>query len=159
MERLTGIRAAIDDMDEHLTDNIRAQNAADRVYLSQFFLLQGFSLMTGYAIGGFPSLIPAAIQHHTAIISAIIFRFVLKEGGNAIHHLPVLALISIADQVDDVFAQSRVEELNGRSALSVLLAGTNQFMVMLRLSQVTPLRPFGLMGGSTKITSASGLVS
>ena len=50
MECLASIRAAIDDMEEHLTDNIRAQNAADRVYLSQFFLLQGFSLMTGYGV-------------------------------------------------------------------------------------------------------------
>ena len=38
-------------MEEHLTDNISAQDVADRVYLSPFFLQKGFSLMTGYGIG------------------------------------------------------------------------------------------------------------
>ena len=51
MEWLTSIRTAIDYMEEHLTDNIRAQDVADRVYLSPFFLQKGFSLMTGYGIG------------------------------------------------------------------------------------------------------------
>lgn len=51
MEWLTSIRAAIDYMEEHLTDNISAQDVADRVYLSPFFLQKGFSLMTGYGIG------------------------------------------------------------------------------------------------------------
>jgi len=51
MEWLTSIRTAIDYMEEHLTDNISAQDVADRVYLSPFFLQKGFSLMTGYGIG------------------------------------------------------------------------------------------------------------
>ena len=51
MEWLTSIRTAIDYMEEHLTDNISAQEVADRVYLSPFFLQKGFSLMTGYGIG------------------------------------------------------------------------------------------------------------
>ena len=51
MEWLTSIRAAIDYMEEHLTDNISAQDVADQVYLSPFFLQKGFSLMTGYGIG------------------------------------------------------------------------------------------------------------
>ena len=38
-------------MEEHLTDDISAQDVADRVYLSPFFLQKGFSLMTGYGIG------------------------------------------------------------------------------------------------------------
>ena len=36
MEWLTSIRTAIDYMEEHLTDNISAQDVADRVYLSPF---------------------------------------------------------------------------------------------------------------------------
>ena len=51
MEWLSSIRTAINYMEEHLTDDISAQDAADRVYLSPFFLQKGFSLMTGYGIG------------------------------------------------------------------------------------------------------------
>ena len=51
MEWLTSIRTAIDYIEEHLGDNISAQDVADRVYLSPFFLQRGFSLMTGYGIG------------------------------------------------------------------------------------------------------------
>ena len=51
MEWLTCIRTAIDYMEEHLKDNISAQDVADQVYLSPFFLQRGFSLMTGYGIG------------------------------------------------------------------------------------------------------------
>ena len=51
MEWLTSIRIAIDYMEEHLKDNISAQDVANQVYLSPFFLQRGFSLMTGYGIG------------------------------------------------------------------------------------------------------------
>ena len=51
MEWLTCIRTAIDFMEEHLTDDISAQDVADWVYLSPFLLQKGFSLMTGYGIG------------------------------------------------------------------------------------------------------------
>ena len=51
MEWLSSIRTAIDFMEEHLEDNISAQDVADRVYLSPFFLQRGFSLMTGCSIG------------------------------------------------------------------------------------------------------------
>ena len=51
MEWLTSIRSAIDYMEDHLEDNISAQDVADHVYLSPFFLQKGFSLMTGYGIG------------------------------------------------------------------------------------------------------------
>ncbi len=51
MEWLTSIRTAIDYIDEHLEDNISAQDVADRVNISPFFLQRGFSLMTGYGIG------------------------------------------------------------------------------------------------------------
>ena len=51
MEWLSSIRTAIEYMEEHLTDDISAQDVANRVYLSPFFLQRGFSLMTGYGIG------------------------------------------------------------------------------------------------------------
>ena len=51
MEWLTSIRTAIDFIDEHLEENISAQDVADRVNISPFFLQRGFSLMTGYGIG------------------------------------------------------------------------------------------------------------
>lgn len=51
MEWLTCIRKAIDYMEEHLLEEISAQDIAAQVYLSPFFLQKGFSLMTGYGIG------------------------------------------------------------------------------------------------------------
>ena len=51
MEWLTGIRTAIDYMEEHLTDDISAQNVADKVHFSPYFFQKGFSLMTGCGIG------------------------------------------------------------------------------------------------------------
>ena len=53
MEWLSSIRTAINYMEEHLTDDISAQDVAARVHLSPFFLQRGFSLMTGYGIGEF----------------------------------------------------------------------------------------------------------
>ena len=51
MEWLSSIRTAIEYMEEHLTDDISAQDVADRVHFSPFFLQRGFSLMTGCGIG------------------------------------------------------------------------------------------------------------
>ena len=51
MEWVTAIRTAIDYMENHLSENISAQDVADQVYLTPFFLQRGFSLMTGYGIG------------------------------------------------------------------------------------------------------------
>ncbi len=51
MDWLTSIRKAIDYMEEHLEDNISAQNVADEVFMSSFFFQKGFSLMTGYGLG------------------------------------------------------------------------------------------------------------
>ena len=51
MEWLTCIRTAIAYMEEHLEEDISAQDVADRVYLSPFFLQRGFSLVTGFGIG------------------------------------------------------------------------------------------------------------
>ena len=50
MEWLTAVRTAIRYMEAHLEDDISAQDVADQVYLSPFFLQRGFSLMTGYSI-------------------------------------------------------------------------------------------------------------
>ena len=51
MEWLTCVRTAIDYMEAHLQDDISAQDVAEQVYLSPFFLQRGFSLMTGYGLG------------------------------------------------------------------------------------------------------------
>ena len=51
MEWLTCIRKAIDYMETHLKEDIGAQDIAEQVYLSPFFLQRGFSLMTGYGLG------------------------------------------------------------------------------------------------------------
>lgn len=51
MEWLSAIRAAIDYMEKHLTDDISAQDVAGQVFLSPFFLQRGFSLMTSHGIG------------------------------------------------------------------------------------------------------------
>ena len=51
MEWLTCIRKAIDYMEEHLEDNISAQDVADQVFVSSFFFQKGFSMMTGYGTG------------------------------------------------------------------------------------------------------------
>lgn len=50
MEWLTSIRKAVDYMEEHLEDDISAQDVADQVFASSFFFQKGFSVMTGYGI-------------------------------------------------------------------------------------------------------------
>ena len=50
MEWLTSIRVAIDYMEEHLTDDVCAQDVARQAYLSPFFLQRGFAVVTGYGI-------------------------------------------------------------------------------------------------------------
>ena len=50
MEWLTGIRKAINYMEEHLEDDISAQDVADQVFTSSFFFQKGFSVMTGYGL-------------------------------------------------------------------------------------------------------------
>lgn len=51
MEWLTCIRTAIDFMESHLEEDICAQDVAEQVHFSPYFLQRGFSLMTGYGIG------------------------------------------------------------------------------------------------------------
>ena len=51
MEWLTGLRTAIDYMEEHLLDNISAAEVADAVHLSPFYFQKCFKIVTGYTIG------------------------------------------------------------------------------------------------------------
>ena len=51
MEWLTGIRTAIDFIENNLEEDISVQDVADKVFISPIFLQRGFSLMTGYNIG------------------------------------------------------------------------------------------------------------
>ncbi|MDO4876510.1 MAG: AraC family transcriptional regulator [Oscillospiraceae bacterium] len=51
MEWLTGIRSAIDFIENNLENDISVQDVADKVFISPIFLQRGFSLMTGFSIG------------------------------------------------------------------------------------------------------------
>lgn len=51
MEWLTGIRMAINYIEEHLKDDIDVTDVAKQVYISPFFLSRGFTFMTGCGIG------------------------------------------------------------------------------------------------------------
>ena len=50
MEWLTAIRKSIDYIEEHLNDNISAQDVAEQVYVSPLHFQRGFLIMTGYSI-------------------------------------------------------------------------------------------------------------
>ena len=50
MEWLTCIRKTIDIIEENLTEKISARDIANKVFISEFLLQKGFSLMTGYSI-------------------------------------------------------------------------------------------------------------
>jgi len=51
MEWLDSIRKAITFMEEHLLEDISAQDVAKQVCMSPFYLQHGFKLMTGYTLG------------------------------------------------------------------------------------------------------------
>ena len=51
MEWLTGIRAAIDFIENNLEEDISVQDVAGKVFISPIFLQRGFSFMTGYNVG------------------------------------------------------------------------------------------------------------
>ena len=51
MDWLTGLKTAIDYMEEHLLEDIGAQEVADAVYLSPFYFQKCFKIITGYSIG------------------------------------------------------------------------------------------------------------
>ncbi|MCR4950862.1 MAG: AraC family transcriptional regulator [Solobacterium sp.] len=50
MEWLACIRRSVQYIEEHLYDNISAQDIAAHVHMSPFFLQRGFAVMTGYGI-------------------------------------------------------------------------------------------------------------
>ena len=77
MEWLTSIRTAIDYMEKHLTDDISAQDVADQVFLSPFFLQKGFSLMTGCGVT--PSQVRAGAVIRTFLPLTIKLSI---QGGN-----------------------------------------------------------------------------
>jgi len=51
MEWTESLRNAIRYMEEHLLEDISAENVADQVHISSFYLQKGFKIMTGYSIG------------------------------------------------------------------------------------------------------------
>lgn len=51
MDWLTGLKTAIDYMEEHLLEDIGAEDVADAVYLSPFYFQKCFKILTGYSIG------------------------------------------------------------------------------------------------------------
>lgn len=80
MEWLTAIRTAIDYMEEHLEEPVSAQDVAEKVYISPFFLQRGFSVLTGYGIGEYirnRRLYQAAVdlQNTTDRIIDIAYRY------------------------------------------------------------------------------------
>lgn len=50
MEWLSAIRRSIGYMEEHLGEDIRAQDIADEVHISPYLLGKGFAVMTGYSM-------------------------------------------------------------------------------------------------------------
>jgi len=50
MEWVTAIRKSIEYIEEHLKDDISAQDVSDQVYLSQVHFQKGFQVMTGYSV-------------------------------------------------------------------------------------------------------------
>ena len=50
MEWLTCIRKTIDIIEDNLTEKISVRDIANKVFISEFLLQKGFSLMTGYSI-------------------------------------------------------------------------------------------------------------
>lgn len=51
MEWIGALKVAIKYMEKHLLENINADEVADSVYMSPFYLQKGFKIMTGYSIG------------------------------------------------------------------------------------------------------------
>ena len=50
MEWLTAVRKSIEYIEEHLHDDISAQDVAEQVYLSPLHFQRGFLVMTGYSV-------------------------------------------------------------------------------------------------------------
>lgn len=50
MEWITSLKQAIEYMEEHLPDDIGADDVADAVHMSPFYLQKGFQIITGYSL-------------------------------------------------------------------------------------------------------------
>ena len=50
MEWLSAIRRSIEYMEEHLSDDVDAQDVADEVHISPYLFCKGFAVMTGYSV-------------------------------------------------------------------------------------------------------------
>lgn len=50
MEWLSAIRTSLDYIEDHLKENISAQDVSDRVYISPVLFQKGFQVMTGYSV-------------------------------------------------------------------------------------------------------------
>lgn len=51
MEWMTCLKTAIDYMEDHLLEDIQAEDVAAAVHMSPFYLQKGFRILTGYSIG------------------------------------------------------------------------------------------------------------
>ncbi len=51
MDWTKSLRSAIAYMEKHLLDDIGADDVAESVHISSYYLQKGFSIMTGYSIG------------------------------------------------------------------------------------------------------------
>ena len=51
MEWTESLRSAIAYMEEHLLDDISADDVAEAVHISSFYLQKAFRIMTGYSVG------------------------------------------------------------------------------------------------------------
>lgn len=51
MEWITALKSTLDYIEKHLQDDIRVETLAQRVYLSPYYLQNGFRIMTGYSLG------------------------------------------------------------------------------------------------------------
>lgn len=51
MEWMDSLRQSIKYMEEHLYDDISAEDIADKAYMSSFYFQKGFKIITGYSIG------------------------------------------------------------------------------------------------------------
>ena len=52
MEWTESLRGAIAYMERHLYEDIGADDVAEEVHISSYYLQKGFRIMTGYSIGG-----------------------------------------------------------------------------------------------------------
>ena len=141
MEWLTSIRTAIDYMEEHLIDNISAQDVADQVHLSPFFLQRGFSMMTGYGIGEY-------IRNRRLYQAAVD----LKETDDKVIDIAVRYGYETPESFTKAFSRfhgATPSQVRGGAAINTFLP------LMIKLSiqggnqmdyKITPMFPFKVIG-------------